>query len=90
MNEIALSEQLAFVVSQRRQNEAAVLAQAMQAGINALYRETLIEAYLLEQIPRETILKKLGPEEMEEIEYQCDVLQRDIAWGLKNVCSHTH
>ncbi len=80
MNEIALSEQLAFVVSQRRQDEAAVLVQAMRAGINALYQETLIEAYLLEQIPRETILKKLGPEKMEEIEYRRDVLQSEIAW----------
>lgn len=84
MNELGLTEQLAFVVAQRRQDEATVLAQAVREGIQILYRETLIEAYLLKQVPRETILKELGPEQLEEIEYQRDVLQRDVAWGLKD------
>jgi hypothetical protein len=84
VNELGLTEQLAFVVAQRRQDEATVLAQAVREGIQILYRETLIEAYLLKQVPRETILKELGPEQLEEIEYQRDVLQRDVAWGLKD------
>ncbi len=84
MKDTGLTEQLAFVVAQRQQDEATVLAQAVREGIQALYREALIEAYLLEQVPRETILKELGPEQLEEIEYQRDALQRDIEWGLKS------
>ena len=84
MNEIGLTEQLAFVIAQRQQDEATVLAQAVREGIQALYRETLIEAYLLGHVPRETILKELGPEELEEIEYQRDALQQDVEWGLKS------
>jgi hypothetical protein len=56
----------------------------VREGIHTLYREVLIEAYLLGQVPRETVLKELGPEQLEEIEYQRDALQRDVAWGLKN------
>lgn len=81
--ETQLAEQLAFVVAQRQQDEATILAQAIREGIQRLYRETLIEAYLLERIPRETILKELGPEQLEELEYQRDVLQCDVEWGLK-------
>lgn len=84
MNETGLTEQLAFVVAQRHEDEATILAQAVREGIQALYREALIEAYLLGHIPRETILKELGPKQLEEIEYQREALQRDVEWGLKS------
>jgi hypothetical protein len=83
LNEVGLSEQLAFVVTQRQQDEATILAQAVREGLRALYHEALVEAYLLGQINREMILKELGPEQVEEIEYQRDALRRDIEWGLK-------
>lgn len=83
MNETGLTEQLAFVITQRQQDEATILAEAVRAGIQVLYRETLIEAYLLDQISREIILNELGLEQLEEIEYQRDALQRDVEWGLK-------
>lgn len=79
----ALAKQLTFVVTQRQQDEATILAEAIREGIQVLYRETLVEAYLLGQLARETVLKELGREQLEEIEYQRDVLQRDVAWGLK-------
>lgn len=84
MTETGLGEQLAFVVARRQQDEATILAQAVREGIQVLYREVLIEAYLLGQVPRETILKEMGLEQLEEIEYQRDALQRDVMWGLKH------
>jgi hypothetical protein len=84
MNE-SLAKQLSFVIAQRRQDEATVLAQAVREGIKSLYRESLIKAYLLGQITRENALKELGAEVLEAIEYQRDVLRRDVEWGLKNV-----
>ncbi len=84
MSEMNLSQQLTFVASQRRQAEAAILAEAMQAGMRAIYRDALIEAYLLGRVPREKALRELGPEQLEEVEYQRDALRRDVVWGLKN------
>ncbi|HEX7182447.1 MAG TPA: 3'(2'),5'-bisphosphate nucleotidase CysQ [Thermoanaerobaculia bacterium] len=49
----------------------------------ALEREALIEAYLLGRIPRETLLRELGPEQLDEIEYQRDALRRDAERALK-------
>jgi hypothetical protein len=83
MDETGLAQQLAFVVSQRREDEAIILAQAVREGIQVLYRETLIEAYLLGQVSREAMLKELGPDQLEEIEYQRDALQRDVGWGIR-------
>ncbi len=84
MNETELTQQLTFVVNHRNQDEAQVLAEAVREGMQVLYREAMIEAYLLGQVPREQVLKELGPEKLDEIEYQRDALKRDIVWGLKN------
>jgi len=84
MSETELTQHLAFVVAQRQEDEAAVLAEAVREGIRALYRETLIEAYLLGRVSREIVLRELGPERLEEIEYQRDAFKRDVAWGVKN------
>ena len=85
MAELTMTRKLAFVVAQRRQDETTVLAQAIREGIGMLYREALIEAYLIGRVPRAMALKAVGPEVFEEIEYQRDALQRDVAWGMGNV-----
>ena len=83
MHDKTLTEHLDFLVTQKGQDEATVLAQALRAGIEALYQETLTEAYLLGKVPRETVLRELGSERLAEIDYQRDALRRDVAWGLK-------
>lgn len=78
-----LTEHLEFVVAQRGEDEATILARALRSGLAALYRETLIEAYLLGRIDREVALRTLGPEQLEEVERQREALRRDVEWGLK-------
>jgi hypothetical protein len=78
----SLTEQLTFIAAQRRQDEAAVLAEAVRAGLQALYRETLIEGYLAGAVQREVILRELGTEEYEAIEEQRRALETDVRWGL--------
>ena len=82
-----LSEHLEFLVSRSGADEATVLAQALRKGIDALYEEVLVEEFLLGRIARETVLGALGPDRLGEIEYQRDVLQREVRWGLKP-CLH--
>jgi hypothetical protein len=84
MNEATLTQELAFVVGQRQQDETTILAQAVREGVRVLYREALIEAYLAGRISRQEALKQLGPELLEEVDYQRDALRRDVAWGLRN------
>jgi hypothetical protein len=83
MHENALTEHLKFLVAQKGQDEATVLAQALRMGVETLYQEALIEAFLLGKMPRETALRELGPDRLAEVEYQRDALRRDVEWGLK-------
>ena len=83
MKDRKLAEHLDFLVSHGGQDEAAVLAQALRTGIEALYEEALVEGYLFDRVSRENLLRELGPERLEEIEYQRDALKREVEWGLK-------
>ncbi len=84
MRDQRLAEHLDFLTAERGQDEATVLVDALRAGIEALYREYLTEAYLLGRVPRETVLAELGQEELEMIEYQRDVLRRDVEWATQD------
>ncbi|TGO02882.1 hypothetical protein PN36_17290 [Candidatus Thiomargarita nelsonii] len=82
MQNAALAEQLSFVVTQRGVNEATILAQAISKGIELIYQESVIEAYLLGGISREQALKTLGTATLKEVEYQREALKRDVEWGF--------
>ena len=84
MKKVALAEQLAFVVTQRKVNEEAIFAQAFSKGLQLLYIDTMIEAYLLGTVSREQALNILGIETIKEVESQRDALKHDVEWGLSN------
>jgi len=83
MKDVKLTEHLEFLVSHRGQDEATVLAHALRRGIDSLYEDTLVEEFLLGRVARETVLRELGPDRLNEIEYQRDTLRREVGWGLK-------
>lgn len=78
-----VTKELAFVATMRQKDEAAVLADAVREGVRALYQEALVEAYLLGRIPREMVLEELGPERLDEVDYQRDAMKKDVSWGLR-------
>lgn len=85
MRDPKLAAHLDFLTTERGQDEATILVEALRAGIEALYRETLTEAYLLGRVSRETALADLGQEELEMVEYQRDALRRDVEWATRGV-----
>ena len=83
MTDMAFAQQLEFIIEHQHEDEAVVLAKAVRTGLQALYWETLTEAYLLGRVPREQALKELGSERLAEVEYQQEALRRDVAWGVQ-------
>ncbi len=80
---LTFAQQLSFVAGQRQKDETTILAEAVRQGIQSLYRETLIEAYLMGKVSREAFVQEIGLEEVEEIEYQREALNQDILWGTQ-------
>ena len=83
MREAKLAEHLEFLTSARGEDEVTVLAAALRAGVETLYREALIDGFLGGRISREQVLREIGPEPLAEIECQRDALRRDVEWGLR-------
>lgn len=83
MKERKLAEHLEFLMARHNRDEAALLAEALRRGIDALYEEALVEEFLMGRATRETVLRELGADRLDEIEYQRDTLRREVAWGLK-------
>ena len=79
----SFAKELAFIASIRQKDEADILADAVREGVRALYREALIEAYLLGRVSRAVALAELGPERIDEVDFQREALKKDLAWGSR-------
>ena len=82
---MTLTQKLSYLTSARGEDEATLLAKAVDAGIEALYREAVIEAYLAGHCTREDLVNQIGPPAALEIDQQRDALRRDVEWGLAGV-----
>ena len=79
---MTFAEKLTFIASHQRQEEASLLAQALDRGVDVLYREALIDEYLNGSLPRAELVQEVGPEAVVEIDAQREAIRKDIAWGL--------
>lgn len=79
---MTLTEKLSYLASQRGEDEATLLARAVDAGLETLYREAVIDAYLGGQIPREELVRELGVAGAAEVDQRRDALRKDVQWGL--------
>jgi hypothetical protein len=78
----SLTEQLTFIAAQRHQDEATVLADAVRAGVQTLYRQVLVEGFLAGTVQPEIVVRELGEEAFQAIERQRRALESDVRWGL--------
>ena len=80
-----LRKKLDFLVRMQGEVESIIFAKAIEMGITQLYADAVAEAYLSGKIERDEALAELGAEKVEEIDYALESIERDIAWGLRNV-----
>lgn len=78
---MTLAEKLSYLASQRGEDEAALLARAVDAGVEALYREALIEAYLEGGCSREELVREFGLAAAAEVDERREAFERDVLWG---------
>lgn len=83
MTGLTFAQILDVLVRERDEDEATVLAQVMRTGADVLYRQHVIDRFVAGALPRAEAVLVLGPELVEDLEYQHEALARDIAWGLR-------
>ena len=77
-----IAHELAFLTQNMGQNEATVLAQALQVGIHQLYCQTVEQLFIDGEMSRQEAVDSIGEERIAELEYAQQALAQDVAQGL--------
>lgn len=78
-----LREKIKVLTERQGRDEAVVLEQAVQLGVEQLYRIEMRSAYLRGQITRDQAVEILGIEEVDDLDYAHEAAMADVAWGLR-------
>lgn len=81
---VTLAEKLAYVASRHEEDQSKLLARAFDTGVDTLYREALIEAYLAGQCSRQDLVREIGPEAVAAVDARKKSILGDFEWGLRS------
>lgn len=82
MARLDTTKELDFLLHETGKDSAFLLAQAVQEGVHLLFKRQVTEAYINKRIDRSQVLLLLGSEELDQIDYAWQSVEKDIAWGL--------
>ncbi len=77
-----MANELTFLTQHMGQSEAIILAQALQVGLNVLYRQTVERLFIDGDMTRQEALTILGEGRIAELEYAQQALAQDVAQGF--------
>lgn len=78
-----LSERVREIAEQRDLPESAVLEEALERGVDALWREVVLERYLDGAIDRTEAVDLVGEGVVERAERERDAVEADVEWGFQ-------
>ena len=64
-------------------DESAVIQEAVETGVETLYRDMIVSRYLDDEIAREEAIEHLGVELVEELDAAREAVEEDVKWGLQ-------
>lgn len=62
--------------------ESEVLQQALETGVETLYRDMIISRYLSGELTRAEAVDELGPAVINEVDSAREAIEEDVEWGL--------
>ncbi len=77
-----IADELAFLTQNMQQDEATILAQALQVGIHLIYLQTVEQLFINGEMARQEAVDSIGEERVAELEYAQQALVQDVAQGL--------
>jgi len=77
-----IADELTFLTQHMDQSEASILVQALQVGLNVLYRQTVERLFIDGDMTRQEAVHILGEGRIAELEYAQQALAQDVAQGF--------
>lgn len=78
-----VSERVQELAEHHEMNESAVIQQAVEPGVETLYRDVVVSRDLDDEITREEAIEQLGAELVTEVETAREAVEEDVKWGLQ-------
>jgi len=78
-----LSDRVRTLARHHNIEESEVLRQAVESGIETLYREMLITRYLEGELTREEAVDELGAIVVDEIDAAREAIEADVDWACQ-------
>jgi hypothetical protein len=82
MAQLDTTKELDFLLHETGKDSSILLAQAVQEGVHILFKRQVTEAYINKRIDRSQALLMLGADELDQVDYAWQSVEKDIAWGL--------
>ncbi len=83
MSTDSVSERVHELAEHHDLDESVVIQQALEAGVETLYRDMVVSRYLADDISREEAVEQLGVDTVNEVETARDAVEDDVRWGLQ-------
>ena len=78
-----VSDRVRELAEHLEMDESAVIQQAVEAGVETLYRDMIVSRYLADEITREEAVEQLGVEVVEDVDAARHAVEEDVKWGLQ-------
>lgn len=80
-----VSDRVREIAQYRDTDEAAVIQQAVESGVETLWRDVVIAKYLDGDLTREAAIDELGADVIHRVDQAKDAIDEDIEWGLEEL-----
>jgi hypothetical protein len=77
-----ISSRVREIARHRGTDESAVIEQALERGLDDLWRDVVVARYLDGELDRETAIEEVGVEAIERADAASDAVDEDIDWAL--------
>jgi hypothetical protein len=77
-----LSDRVREIAAARDMPESAVMEEAIERGVEALYQDIVLGQYLDGQIDREEAVELVGESLVRRADAEMEAVTEDIEWGL--------
>lgn len=82
MQTITELSELEYLAKTRNENIPEIIARAITIGIDRLWKESILEKYLKNQIDRTEAVKLVGHDMVKIAEKQKEFTIKDVRWGM--------
>lgn len=76
------ADQVREIARHRDAAESEIIQQALEIGVETLWRDVVIGRYIQGELDREEAVEKLGADVVRQVDAAKDAIDEDIEWGL--------